>query len=224
MPKEVLEDIPPVREHGRNQERRGTCGMDPERLKKQIDFVIEIDRLKGIVRQTLLANGSRQEDSAEHSWHLAVMAMVLSDYANTRDIDLFRVLKMILVHDLVEIDAGDTYCYDVAANEHKIEREKLAADRIFSVLPDDQAAELRSLWEEFELRRTPEAMFAAALDRLQPLLNNYRTNGRMWLKHRIGSRQVFERNRTIDEGASALWKYAAAMIHDATERGWLIAE
>jgi putative hydrolase of HD superfamily len=188
---------------------------------KQIEFIVEIDKLKTIVRQTLLVDGSRQEDSAEHSWHMAVMALVLSEHSRDRSIDLFRVLKMILVHDIVEIDAGDAYCYDEKANEGKVEREEVAAERIFGLLPEDQAGEFRTLWEEFESRKTPEARFAAALDRLQPLLNNYRTHGRMWLKHGVRKEKVIARNQSMEEGAPALWEVAAEMIRDAVEKGWI---
>ncbi|MGA7876604.1 MAG: HD domain-containing protein [Desulfoferrobacter sp.] len=195
--------------------------MDSDRLEKQIRFIVEIDKLKSIVRQTLVTDGSRQEDSAEHSWHIAVMAIVLSEYAKDRAIDIARVLKMALIHDLVEIDAGDTYCYDEDGNEDKLERERKAAERIFGLLPKDQSEEFRRLWDEFELRETAEARFAAALDRLQPLLNNYSTNGRMWQKHRIKSSQVFSRNRPIEDSSPTLWKYAADMILDAISKDWL---
>jgi putative hydrolase of HD superfamily len=195
--------------------------MDADRLMKQIEFIVEIDKLKSIVRQTLLIDGSRQEDSAEHSWHMAVMALVLSEHSREKGIDLFRVLKMILVHDIVEIDAGDAYCYDDKANEGKGEREGVAADRIFVMLPEDQSREFRALWEEFEARKTPEAKYAAALDRLQPLLNNYRTHGRMWLKHGIRKEKVIARNRPMEEGAPALWEFAWEMIRDAVEKGWI---
>ncbi len=195
--------------------------MDFGRLQKQIEFIVEIDKLKNIVRQTLITDGSRQEDSAEHSWHIAVMAMVLSEYAKDEGIDIFRVLKMALIHDLVEIDAGDAYCYDEAANVGKVERELKAADRIFGLLPEEQSIEFRALWKEFEARESPEARFAAALDRLQPLLNNHRTEGRMWRKHAIKSDKVFSRNQPMEEGAPALWGYASSLIRDAIERGWL---
>jgi putative hydrolases of HD superfamily len=191
-----------------------------ERLLKQIEFVVEIDKLKGIVRQTLLTDGSRQEDSAEHSWHLAVMAMMLSEYA-TEPIDILRVLKMVLVHDLVEIDAGDTYCYDEEGNRGKVQREREAALRIFGMLPNEQSEQLHALWEEFEARKTAEAKFAAALDRLQPLLNNYRTEGGLWKKHGIKSSQVYARNGIIEEGAPRLWEYADNMIKEAIGKGWL---
>ena len=194
--------------------------MDLERLSRQIEFLVEADRLKKIVRQTLLVDGSRQEDSAEHSWHLALLAMVLAEHAGA-PVDLFRVLKMILVHDIVEIDAGDTYCYDEEGNRGKVEREKRAADRIFSLLPEDQALEFRSLWEEFESRQTHDAVFAAALDRLQPLLNNFRAGGVMWRKHGIRKEQVYARNSPIEDGSPVLWDYAETMIKDAISKGWI---
>jgi putative hydrolase of HD superfamily len=204
------------------QNRKEQTGMDGERLKKQIEFIIEIDKLKSIVRQTLLTDSSRQENSAEHSWHLALMAFVLHEHANGEDIDIFRVIKMALIHDLVEIDAGDAYCYDASANEGKEEREREAADRIFGLLPPDQSEELHELWNELEARETPEARFAAALDRLQPLLNNYTTNGKMWLKHKIKRIQVIERNQPIEDGSSTLWEVAAGLIEDAVRRSLLI--
>ena len=194
--------------------------MDLERLSQQIEFLVEIDRLKSIVRQTLLVDGSRHENSAEHSWHLAVLAMVLAEHAEV-PVDLFRVLKMILVHDLVEIDAGDTYCYDEKGNRDKAEREGKAADRIFSLLPQDQAVEFRSLWEEFECRQTADAIFAAALDRLQPLLINFRAGGVMWRKHRIRKEQVYSRNSPMEQGSAVLWDYAETMIKDAISKGWI---
>ncbi len=194
--------------------------MDIERLSRQIEFLVEIDKLKSIVRQTLFVDGSRQEDSAEHSWHFALMAMVLAEHSE-QQVDLFRVIKMILVHDLVEIDAGDTYCYDEKGNKDKPEREKMAADRIFNLLPQDQAFEFRLLWEEFEARQSPDAVFAAALDRLQPLLNNFRSGGVMWRKHGIRKEQVYRRNCHIKDGAPILWDYAEKMIKDAIGKGWI---
>ncbi|SPF41169.1 Metal dependent phosphohydrolase [Syntrophobacter sp. SbD1] len=194
--------------------------MQYNRLLKQIEFIVEIDKLKSIVRQTLLVDGSRQEDSAEHSWHLAMLAMVLAEHSRA-PVDLFRVLKMILVHDLVEIDAGDTYCYDEDGNRDKAERENKAADRIFSLLPEDQAIEFRSLWDEFESRKTPDAIFAASLDRLQPLLNNFRSGGTMWEKHGVKKKQVYGRNSPMEEGAPVLWEYAEIMIKDAIAKGWI---
>jgi len=195
--------------------------MDTERLERQIRFIVEIDRLKQVVRQTILTDRTRQENDAEHSWHMAVMVFLLSEYANENQIDLFRVMKMVLIHDLVEIDAGDTYCYDEHGRQGQREREEKAARRIFSILPVDQAAEMTDLWHEFEDRITPEARFAAALDRLQPLLNNYTTEGVMWQKNGIHREQVLERNNVIDDGAAVLWQYAESMIHDAVEKGYL---
>lgn len=195
--------------------------MHSDRLRSQIEFLLEIDKLKSILRQTLLTNGRRQENSAEHSWHLSIMALLLAEYAKEQPIDLFRVLKMLLIHDLVEIDAGDTYCYDEAGNADKAEREKQAAERIFGLLPDDQAEQFHNLWQEFELRETAEAKYAAALDRLQPLLHNYQTDGRVWREHGINSNQVYSRNQSIEEGAPDLWQYAAQMILDSIDRGWL---
>ncbi len=194
--------------------------MDLGRLSRQIEFLVEIDRLKSILRQTLLVDGSRQEDSAEHSWHLALLAMVLAEHAKA-PVDLFRVLKMILVHDIIEIDAGDTYCYDEEGNRSKADRETKAADRIFSLLPEDQALEFRSVWEEFEARQTPDAIFAAALDRFQPLLNNSRSGGIMWRKHGIRKEQVYLRNSPMNEGSPVLWDYAEEMIKDAIAKGWI---
>lgn len=195
--------------------------MHLDRLKQQIRFVIEIDKLKRVARQTILMDRSRLENDAEHSWHLAVMAMLLSEYAAENGIDLFRVVKMVLVHDLVEIDAGDTYCYNDEDIQDQIKREEQAADRIFSILPDDQSKEIRLLWDEFNDRETPEARFAAALDRLQPLLHNYNTDGLMWKKNDIRRSQVILRNRPIKDGAPTLWEYAARLIDDAVEKGFL---
>jgi len=194
--------------------------LNLKRLSRQIEFLVEIDRLKNIIRQNLLVDGSKQENSAEHSWHLAVLAIVLAEHAKA-PVNLLRVLKMILVHDLVEIDAGDTYCYDVEGNKSKLEREKKAADRIFSLLPGDQAAELRSLWDEFEARQSVDAIFASSLDRFHPLLNNFRSGGIMWRRHGIKKGQVYERNSPMEEGSPALWEYAESLIKEAVSNGWI---
>jgi putative hydrolase of HD superfamily len=154
------------------------------RLTQQIQFIIEIDQLKQVLRQTLLNDGSRRENSAEHSWHLAMMVIVLAEYA-PQGVTLLSAIKMVLLHDLVEIDAGDTFCYDVQGNESKAQREAQAALRLFGLLPADQASELRSLWEEFEAQQTPTAKFAAALDRIQPLLHNQQNRGGTWLIHEL---------------------------------------
>lgn len=195
--------------------------MSSQRLQRQLQFILEIDRLKTIQRQTLLTDGSRHENSAEHSWHIALMAVLLSEYSNGDRLDLFRVVKMLLVHDLVEIDAGDTFCYDEAANHDKEERERQAADRLFGLLPRDQGAEMRRLWEEFEARESAEARFANALDRLQPLLHNVHTEGASWRRHGVRSHQVLERNSPVGDGAAVLWEHARRLIDEAVERGFL---
>jgi len=191
------------------------------RLAKQIAFAVEIDKLKNVYRQTLLMDGKRYENDAEHSWHLGIMVFLLSEYTGTRHLDVCRVLKMVLVHDLVEIDAGDTFCYDNKAAEGKVERERTAASRVFGMLPPDQASVFTELWEEFEARQTPESRYAAALDRLQPLLHNYNTQGAAWRKHGVTADKVLERNRHIAEGAPELWTFAESLIKDAVEKGYL---
>lgn len=196
--------------------------MDSERFQKQIGFILEIDKLKHIFRQTVLLDRSRTENDAEHSWHLAMMAILLSEYANEQGIDIFRVVKMVLVHDLVEIDAGDTFAYDEKGHEDKEERELQAADRLFNLLPQDQAKEIYDLWREFEERHTAESRFAASLDRLQPLLHNYHTEGVAWNKHGVTSDKVIERNQYIAEGSQTLWVYAESLIRDAVEKGTLL--
>lgn len=194
--------------------------MDRLRIDKQIAFIEEIDKVKQIYRRTILMDGSRNENDAEHSWHLAVMAVLLSEYAG-KEIDLLKVIKMVLIHDIVEIDAGDTYCYDEAGYLDKRDREEKAADRIFNILPADQARELRDLWEEFEECNSPEAKFAASLDRFQPLLHNYRTCGLSWRKHDIAKDMVIKRNSLIGEGAPRLWNYAHDIIEDSVEKQFL---
>ena len=190
------------------------------RLDQQIGFILELDTLKSVLRRSYLLNNTRRENSAEHSWHLSAMALVLAEHANV-DIDQFRVLKMLLVHDIVEIDSGDTYIYDTAGNDTKAVREQEAAQRIFGLLPDDQKLELTRLWQEFEARETPEAKFAAALDRLMPLLHNYHTEGRSWREHGITKQQVLNLNRHIADGSQSLWEYAEALIDDAAAKGYL---
>jgi putative hydrolase of HD superfamily len=194
--------------------------MSQDRLQQQINFILEIDRLKQIFRQTLISDGSRRENDAEHSWHLSVMAALLVEYGPA-GVDLARVMKMLLVHDLVEIDAGDTYCYDATACLTQKEREIASVDRIFALLPQDQAKEIREIWDEFEARATPEARYAAALDRAQPVLLNYRTQGKSWREHDISRAQVIERNAHIEAGAPRLWEYILGLIDEATAKGWL---
>ncbi len=194
---------------------------DPSRLARQIEFLVEIDKLKQVVRQTWLMDSSRRENDAEHSWHLAMFALLLTEYATAPGIDLLRAIKLVLVHDLVEIDAGDTFAYDTVASQDKPAREQLAADRIFNILPSDQAAEIRALWDEFEARQTPEARYAAALDRFQPILHNYFTQGKAWRQHGVTSDQVLARNRLIADGAPDLWNHVLDLIRDAVDKGYL---
>ena len=195
--------------------------MNNNRLTQQIQFIIEIDKLKNILRQTLLTDESRRENSAEHSWHLAMMAIVLSEYAPSQDIELLRVIKMLLIHDLVEIDAGDTFCYDLKGNQNKAAREAQAATRLFGMLPEDLGTELRELWQEFEAQQTTEAQFAAALDRLQPLLHNQQTRGGTWRIHGISREQVLQRMYPVKDGATALWQLVEKAIEDAIAAGYL---
>ncbi len=194
--------------------------MNSERLQQQIAFILEIDKLKSILRRSYLINDPRRENSAEHSWHLALMAMLLAEHANV-EVNLLQTLKMLLVHDVVEIDAGDTYCYDVAGNDIKAEREQAAAQHIFGLLPDDQRGEMHQLWQEFEARETPEARFAVALDRLMPILHNYHTQGRSWQEHGVTRAKVLERNNHVGEGSESLWNYIETVIADAVGKGYL---
>jgi putative hydrolase of HD superfamily len=166
-------------------------------------------------------DGSRQENSAEHSWHIALIVLVLSEYADEDNLDLLQVIKLLLAHDLVEIDAGDTYCYDEIGGQDQKERETRAADRIFNILPEDQAKSFRALWDEYEEKKTPESLFANALDRFQPLLHNYFTQGHSWRRHGIQKKQVLSRMQPVDEGSSFLWDYVAGLIDDAVEKGFL---
>jgi putative hydrolases of HD superfamily len=198
--------------------------MGPEEsLERQIRFVLEADRLKTVARQSRITDGSRRENSAEHSWHLALMALALGGHAPPGT-DLGRVMAMLVVHDMVEIDAGDLFLYsDSAAQARQEEAERAAADRIFALLPLPQAAAVRALWDEFEERRTAEARFARALDRLQPMLLNMRTGGGTWADHGVTLDQVLPKLDLIEAGSPALGSYARAMIAEAVERGFLRA-
>jgi putative hydrolase of HD superfamily len=193
-----------------------------EKLQQQLNFLTEIDELKQIMRQTVLLKDFRQENDAEHSWHLAMMVVLLSEYSNEGDIDVLRTVKMALIHDIVEIDAGDTFCYDAHDRKQKTAKEREAANRIFGMLPNEQANEFRLLWEEFEEMETPEARFAAAVDRLQPLLLNYNTRGHAWRKHGVTRSQVIERNMHIEKGSVELWEFAKQLIDDSVRRGYLL--
>lgn len=190
-----------------------------ERLKKQIDFIREIDKLKEITRQTYLMDGSRRENDAEHSWHIAMMALMLAEHSN-ETVDVLRVVKMLLIHDIVEIDAGDVFIYDEEGSHGKSERERMAARRIYNILPQDQAHVYMELWREFEERKTPDARFANAMDRLQPILQNYYTKGKTWQAHGIRPEQVLEKNRRISDGSAALWELAQEIIRESEEKGY----
>jgi len=192
----------------------------PEYLSKQIDFVLEIDRLKSVLRRTSLLDRSRRENSAEHSWQIALMAVLLAEHADP-PVNINHVVVMLLVHDLVEIDAGDTFIYDEEALATKTARELQAADRIFGLLPQGQGRRLRTLWEEFEAHETPEARFANAIDRLQPLLNNYFTGGETWREPGVTGDRVIARNEVIGLGSPRLWAYAEGLIEDAVRKGFL---
>jgi putative hydrolase of HD superfamily len=191
------------------------------RLQRQVEFIVEIDKLKQVLRQTFTTNNLRQENSAEHSWHIALMAILLAEYVDSTKINVFRVVQMLLIHDLVEIDAGDTFCYDDAARKDQHERELQAAERIFNLAPRDQAKTLMALWKEFEACETLDSRFANAIDRLQPLLNNYFTKGKAWIKHNIRRNQVVDRNCIIREEAPKLWDYVKELIDDAVQQGFL---
>ncbi len=194
--------------------------MDNERFEQQIRFILEIDKLKTIMRRTYLLNADRAENTAEHSCHLAIMAILLAEHAN-EPVDVARVVKMVLIHDIVEIDAGDTYFYDTTAALDKAARERAAADRLFGILPQDQGKELRELWNEFEAHESPDARFALALDRFIPQLHNYYTNGRSWTEHGITADRVLERNECMAEGSARLWECAQALLADAIAKGLL---
>lgn len=182
-----------------------------DRLQKQMDFIVEIDKVKKIMRQTYLADASRKENDAEHSWHLALMAVLLKEYSN-EGVDLSKVIPMVLIHDLVEIDAGDTYAYSGEDPEETEARERKAALRIFGMLPEDQGQWLRSLWEEFEAYETPEAKFARTLDNCQPLLLNDASDGKSWKEHGVHKSQIYKRNQHTGEGSREIWEYMQKLI------------
>lgn len=178
-----------------------------ERLEKQIEFIKEIDKEKMIKRQTLLTNGIQKEDDAQHAWHMAIMTLLLSEYAN-EEIDILKTISMLLIHDIVEIDAGDTYAYDQEEIKTQRERETKAADRIFGLLPEDQKEKFRMLWEEFENNETPEAHFAHTMDNFQPVMLNDATNGKMWEENKVHLSQILKRNEKTKLGSKILWEYS----------------
>jgi putative hydrolase of HD superfamily len=190
------------------------------RIQQQYAFLAECLKLAEIKRQTLLPTSRRRENDAEHSWHLCLMVIVLAEHSNV-PVDALRVLKMLIIHDLVEIDAGDTYAYDTAGMANQHEREALAAERIFGLLPADQCTSLRACWDEFEARETPEAKFAAALDRLQPVLLNILTDGVKWREHGVTLPKVLDRNGHAADGATEVWNYVRGLLDEAVDKGFL---
>ena len=198
--------------------------MEKTRLEKQFDFCREIDKEKFIGRQTYLSDGKRKENDAEHAWHMAIMAILLNEYVN-EEIDVLKTVTMLLIHDLVEIDAGDTYAYDEEGKKTKKEREERAAERIYGLLPQDQQEKLRRLWEEFEAWETPEAKFAHAMDNIQPIMLNAATDGRSWEEHGVHLSQILGRNQHTAEGSAVLWDYARQnFVQPSVESGKIKTE
>jgi len=194
--------------------------MNIEKISKQVDFIKEIDKIKYIQRKTKLFNSNRTENDAEHSWHLAMMTIVLSDHAD-EPIDVLKVLKMVLIHDIVEIDAGDTFIYDSNKNHNNTDEELIAAKRIFGLLPKQQAEEFIAIWEEFEAGKTKESKFAKSMDRFEPLLQNTSNNGGTWTEFGIDYSKVFEKKKVIKEGSKSIWNYAENLINESVEKGIL---
>ena len=181
--------------------------MEKSRLEKQFDFCLEIDKEKFIGRQTYLSDASRKENDSEHAWHMAIMTLILSEYAND-DIDVLKTISMLLIHDLVEIDAGDTYAYDEEGKKTQHAREVAAANRIFGLLPEDQGTKFRALWDEFESGDTPESRFARTMDRVQPMMLNAASGGISWKEHGVQLSQILERNGSTKDGSNTLWEHA----------------
>jgi len=194
--------------------------MTPEKLLRQIEFIKEIDKLKYIQRKTKLLNSDRYENDAEHSWHLALMAMILFEHAD-ESVDILKVIKMVLIHDIVEIDTGDTFIYDTQKAHSNTEEERLAAYRIFGLLPGYQAEELIAIWEEFEAGETQDAKFARAMDRLEPLLQNSSNNGGTWNEPGVNYNKVYAKKSVIKAGSNVLWEYAEGLIDDGVKKGIL---
>lgn len=192
--------------------------MEKERFAKQIAFILEADKEKNILRQTHLSGHGRRENDAEHAWHMAMMIYLLREYAN-REFDLAKTMMMALIHDIVEIDAGDTYAYDAAGLATQAEREEKAAERIFGLLPDDQRAELRALFEEFEANETAEANFAHAMDNFQPLLLNHSNEGGDWREHQVCRSQVWRRQSKTELGSAEIWEYTRGLIEENIRKG-----
>ncbi|MDD9370506.1 MAG: HD domain-containing protein [Acidimicrobiales bacterium] len=197
-----------------------TAGQGIDRLAAQVAFVLEVDRLKSVLRRGYTADGSRRENTAEHSWTLALMALVLAEHA-ADPVDVARVVKMVVIHDIVEVDAGDTYIYDEVGRADKVAREERAADRLFGLLPPDQCAEVRALWDEFEAGASADARFARSLDRFAGFLLNHASGGRSWRENDVTADMVFGVNRAIEAGSPALWGEVRARLADAQARGWI---
>ncbi len=191
--------------------------LKDERFEKQIKFLIEIDKIKNVIRKTRNFDNKKYENDAEHGWHLCMFALILSEYSN-EPLDLFKVIKMALIHDIVEIDAGDVIVYAIDEKE-KREKEKEAAERIFGILPEDQKTECISLWEEFETRETAEAKFAHSIDRLEPVIQNYLDDGHTWKKHGITSDKIIKVNKKIENGSITLWNFVRGLIEDSIQKG-----
>jgi putative hydrolase of HD superfamily len=194
--------------------------MQADNLLQQINFIKEIDKVKYIQRKTKLFNSDRNENDAEHSWHLAMMTIVLAEHADV-PIDILKVLKMVLIHDIVEIDAGDTFIYDTTKSHSNTDEERLAANRIFGMLPKEQADEFISVWEEFESGQTNEAKFAMSMDRLEPLLQNTSNNGGTWTEFGVDYNKVYEKKKAIKDGSKVIWNYAENLINESVEKGIL---
>ncbi|AGQ98192.1 HD domain-containing protein [Vibrio parahaemolyticus] len=192
-----------------------------DRLEKQLALLIELDKLKSVLRRTRVKSAEgRLENSGEHSWHVALMAVLMEEHANA-PVDICRVMKMLLIHDVVEIDAGDTFVYDTAASKEQAEKEIKAAERLFGMLPTDQGQELLALWQEFEAAQSDDAKYAKALDRLIPMLLNYHNNGQSWKENSVTREQALTINKRIEFGSVTLWDKAKELIEEATEKGWL---
>ena len=190
-----------------------------KKFQQQLKFLTEADKMKNVIRQSLLLDRSRAETDAEHSWHFALMAMTLFEYAGFDGVDLNHVIKMAILHDLVEIYAGDTPAFDVTGNEDKAEREKESADKLFSLLPSEQATEFRALWEEFEEMKTPDSMYANAVDRMQPFISSYLTDGHPWRKFNVSATQVYKRMNPVKTALPELWAFVEDVIKDSCEKG-----
>lgn len=195
--------------------------MQTDNLLKQVSFIKEIDKLKYIQRKTKLFNSDRNENDAEHSWHLAMMTIVLASHSD-KPIDVLKVLKMVLIHDIVEIDAGDTFIYDTVKNHTNSEQELMAAKRIFGLLPQEQADEFIAIWQEFEGGITDEAKFAKSMDRFEPLLQNTSNNGGTWKEFNVPYQKVYDKKKAIKEGSTVIWTYAEQLINESVEKGILI--